>query len=109
MTSTTSDQIEEIKTAEQKAKKMIEEKQKELLKQQEIFKNLLTEKKDNHLNQVKKQGLTQLEKATADAERIKKDKETDTEGTINSLISKAKSKENEAYSLIEASFLNQIK
>jgi hypothetical protein len=109
MTAIATDQIEEIKKAEHKARKIIEDQQKQLQKQEEAFLQFLKEKKESHLNQIKKHGLTQLEKATEKASNYKKEKELEAERAIGSVISKAQAMENEALDLIETTFISQMK
>lgn len=109
MTSTTTDHIEEIKNAEQKAKKLIEEKSDELKKQEENFKKLLKDKKDHELTEIKKKGITQLEAAKQEADSIKKNIVSEAESRVSSLTSQAESKEKDALNFIEATFIEQIK
>lgn len=109
MTSTTTDHIEEIKNAEQKAKQLIEEKSDETQKQETNFKKLLKDRRDHELTEVKKKGISQLEAAKEAAEKIKQSKLSETEGRVSSLTNQAQSKEKEALNFIEAAFIEKIK
>lgn len=106
---TQSDQIEEILKAEQKANKHLESTRQKLNEEELQLKTKMAndiEEKKKMLMERKKQ---QIEIVEQEATHIINTKKTESEGEINSLISKARSKQGEAVNLIITRFVEHIK
>ena len=109
MTSQNTDQIEEIKKAEESAKNAIEQTVKDLEKRQTELKNQLNEKKESRKKELQDRAHQKLETAAQEAEQIKKAKHTEAESYKNRLISDTDSKEQDAVNHIVTNFIEYLK
>ncbi len=106
---THSDQIEEIKKAEEKAKKHIEETVENLRAEEAALQNKLAQEVENRKKELQERREQKLEIVEQEAEHIKTTKKAEAEGSKNQLISNAKSKQGEAVDYIITKFVEHIK
>ncbi len=106
---THSDQIEEIKKAEKKAKKYLEEIVENLRTEKEALQNKLTQEIESRKKELQERREQKLEIVEQEAEHIKTTKKAEAEGAKNQLISNAKSKQGAAVDYIITKFVEHIK
>jgi len=106
---TQTDQIEEIKKAEENAKKQLEDTAASLRKEETTLKTKLeaeVEDRKKDLNERKQQ---KLEIAQQEADMLKKSRVTEAQSHKNQMISAAQSKQSEAADYIITKFVEHIK
>ncbi len=109
MTSTHSDPIQEIKTAEEKAKNKIEKEKSELDKKEMELKESLNNKVTEFERDLHEKNVAKLETVLEQAKQSKKSQLADAQSGMNSLISDAQTKEADAVNLVVTTFMNHIK
>ncbi|MBU0668326.1 hypothetical protein KJ951_00600 [Patescibacteria group bacterium] len=109
MTSTHTDQIEEIKTAEEKAKHQIEKEKHDLSAQELELKNDLDKRVKESSHNFHEKQIAKLETIKKEADQSKKQQLADSQSKNNSIVNGAKAKEDEAVSFAVSAFMNHIK
>jgi len=106
---TQSDQIEEILKAENKARKHIEETISNLRKEEIQYRNALEEEIENKKQNLQERRNQKMEIFEQEAAHIIDTKKAEAEGSKNSLISAAKSKQGDGVNIIVTKFVEHIK
>jgi len=106
---THTDQIEEIKKAEEKAKKHLEDANSRALEDENEVKAKLATEIETRKTELQERKQQKLEIVTQEGEHIKTSKKTESEGHKNQLLSNAQSKQGEAIDYIITKFVEYIK
>lgn len=109
MTKSSTDQIEEIKKAENTAQKKLEKAEIDFDKKERDLQSKLKTQVEEYEKKLRESNAQKLEKVQDEADVIKKKKVAESEGEKNNLISGAKTKESDAVIHVVTNFMKHIK